>query len=126
MLTKGFKDEEQRKINQVINAGLQLEFIPEDLKSKVHLDELLKQLCGLGLQELIALDEKEQIALLQEKHFNFENIELLGDLLLQSKSLDSTREERVKETVRGLFQFVQRESETYSYSLSSKLEKLSK
>lgn len=122
MLTKGFKDEEQRKINQVLQSALDLDFIPDYVEHEHRLDILFQQIFDLNLVDIIHYSDLQLIRFLQEHHFNFDNLEHLADLFL--KIYQFNKESIYKDRAKFLYTYIQQENDTFSLGISEKLNRL--
>ncbi len=123
MLTKGFKDEEQKRLDQILNAGLQLAFVPESWKTegKHKLDELLLQTAKLSLLDITTLPTEELLARLKAQNFSFSNLEHFADILLRVAELEENNASDLAQKALAVYEFAQAESKTFSFGLIQKI-----
>lgn len=123
MLTKSFKDQQQRKIDQALNAGLQLAFVPEswDLKAKQQIDEILIQTAGISLTHLTARPTDEIIAILKKQAFSFSNLEHFADLLIHIAGADKDSSPDLIKKAVAIYEFAQQENQLFSLGLLQKI-----
>lgn len=123
MLTKGFKNEEQKKLDQLLNAGLQLAFVPESwkLKEKQQFDELLLRTAEVSLEDITRLPTKEFIEILKKHRFSFSNLERFADLLMNTLPVEPENRIEIARKAEAIYEFAQEESKTYSLGLIQKL-----
>ncbi len=128
MLTKGFKNEKQNQLNQILRAGLQLAFVPElwNLKEKKRVDEILRQTTDLPLSDFIQLPVDELLQKLKQREFSYSNLESLADLLLKTASVEKRSQSQLAQKAIALYTFTQKESKTFSFTIPSKIEKARK
>lgn len=122
MLTKGFKDEEQRKINQLLQAALDWDFVPDELENDPEWDALFQQIFNSDLSDIIHYSDDRLLSLLQEHHFNFDNLEHLADLFL--KCYQCNGKSIYKNRAKFLYTHIQQENDTFSLRIHEKLNHL--
>lgn len=128
MLTKGLRNEEQEKLNQILHIALQLGFVTElwDLEAKKQMDQILRQTTQLSLPDIATWKEEDLIEQLKALNFNFSNIEQLADLLLKTSEVEPGFKMELSQKSLALYQYVQRNSQTFSFGILQKIENLEK
>lgn len=128
MLTKGLKDEKQRQLNQILNAGLQLAFVPElwNLEEKRRVDEILQQTLHLPLSDLISLALEDLLQILEKEKFSFSNMESLADLLLKITDVEKEAQSILAKKALAIYDFAQVKSKTFSFAILEKSQKAQK
>ena len=119
MLTKGLRDEENERINNVLKQLISLTFIPEDWNLN-DLDNQLKNL-ALTMEDVLKFSSEEMIQHLEKLHFDWANAELFADFLVQISN--NYREEKAKLRMKAIavYDYVQRESKTFSFDIFNKI-----
>jgi len=124
MLSKGLKDEENQKINELVGRLIDLEFVPEfyerEQRSKVN--GLLFEQLGFKISDLEIWSSEELLVKLKELNFDYSNLEQFGDFLLKIIPFEDEQHEShlAKRTI-AIYELAQKESKTYSFSLIQKL-----
>jgi len=122
MLTKGLRDEENERINNVLKQLTALTFVPEGWNN-ADADVLLQNL-GLSSDTLIAISNDELTQYLERYHFDFANMELLADMLGQLSAKADFKVLRLKAI--ALYYFIQQESKMFSFEIMGKIGALSR
>ncbi len=128
MLTKGLKDEKQRQLNQILNAGLQLAFVPElwNLEEKRRVDEILQQTLNVPLSDLVAMPLEDLLQVLEREKFSFSNMESLADLLLKTATVEQASQSVLAKKALAIYDFAQVQSKTFSFTILEKSQKAQK
>ena len=124
MLSKGLKDEENQKINELVGRLIDLEFVPElyesEQKSKVN--GLLFEQLGFKISDLESWPSEELLKRLKELNFDFSNLEMFGDFLLKIIPFEAEQHEsHLAKSAIAVYESAQIESKTYSFGLIQKL-----
>ncbi|HSM63697.1 MAG TPA: hypothetical protein VK833_07155 [Gillisia sp.] len=124
MLSKGLRDEENQKINELVGRLIDLEFVPKfwEREQRSKVDGLLFEQLGFKISDLETLSSEELLIKLKELNFDFSNLEQFGDLLLKIIPLeDIDHESHLAKSAIAVYELAQKESKTYSLSLIQKL-----
>ena len=124
MLSKGLKDEENQKINELVGRLIDLEFVPEfygsEQRSKVN--GLLFEQLGFKLSELETWSSEELLAKLKHLNFDYSNLEQFGDFLLKIIPFeDEQHQSHLAKNAIAVYELAQTDSKIYSFSLIQKL-----
>ncbi|RKS55279.1 hypothetical protein BC962_0238 [Gillisia mitskevichiae] len=124
MLSKGLKDEENQKINELVGRLIELEFVPEfyesEQRSKVN--GLLFDQLGFNISDLETWSSEELLLKLKQLNFDFSNLEEFGDFLLKIIPFeDEQHESHLAKATIAVYEAAQIESKTFSFSLIQKL-----
>jgi len=124
MLSKGLKDEENQKINELVGRLIELEFVPEfyenEQRSKVN--GLLFEQLGFKISDLETWSSEELLLKLKQLNFDFSNLEEFGDFLLKIIPFeDEQHESHLAKATIAVYEAAQIESKTFSISLIQKL-----
>lgn len=119
MLNKGLRDEEKIRIDNVLKTLRTLIFVPYPLShlQKSDIENQLKAF-GLNIQTLIDYSDEELITLLTRLHFDWEQLEQFGDILVEF-----SKEENYNFTDKALaiFQYIQQKSKVFSFGINAKI-----
>ena len=119
MLTKGLRDEENERINNVLKQLISLTYIPEDWNLG-DFDTQLKFL-ALTFEDVLKLSSEEMVLHLEKLHFDWTNAELFGDFLIQiSNNLEEEKMQLRLKAV-AVYEYVQSESKTFSFGIFNKI-----
>ena len=122
MLTKGLRDEENERINNVLKQLTALTFVPEGWN---HADaDVRLQKLGLSIEALTKIDANELNHYLVRFHLDWANMEQFADvlaLLSANAGLDGFKAKAV-----ALYNFIQQESRMMSFGIMGKISALSK
>ncbi len=119
MLTKGLRDEENERINNVLKQLISLTYIPEDWNLG-DFDNQLKFL-ALTFEDVLKLSSEEMVLHLEKLHFDWTNAELFGDFLIQiSNNLEEEKMQLRLKAV-AVYEYVQSESKTFSFGIFNKI-----
>jgi len=119
MLTKGLRDEENERINNVLKQLISLTYIPENWNLN-DLDDHLKYL-ALKMDDVLKFSSEEIILHLEKLHFDWPNAEIFADFLVQLST--NYEEEKAQLLVKAVavYEYVQRESKTFSFDIFNKI-----
>jgi len=120
MLTKGLRDEENERINNVLKQLTALTFVPEGWKN-ADADVLLQKL-GLSIEALTKIDANELNHYLVRFHLDWANMEQFADVLARLSA--SAGLEGFKAKAVALYNFIQQESKMMSFGIMGKISKL--
>ncbi|RDI08484.1 hypothetical protein [Flavobacterium sp. AG291] len=113
-LSLGLRDEENERINNILNKLMELAYVPEGwLKDEAQ--PLLTQL-GLSYESLAAMTGDELNAHITKLHFDFANMERLADILAANPTF--------KDKAIALYNFTQVESKMFSFDIFNKINAL--
>jgi hypothetical protein len=89
-------------------------------------NQALLDVIGLDISELIIIDSEDLInRLVNEKHLNHSNIEQLADILfVLANNSGDPEQTALREKCAFLYQFLEKEDNTYSFNREWKLESL--
>jgi len=119
MLTKGLRDEENERINNVFKQLIALTYIPEDWNLN-DLDNQLKYL-ALTLEDVLKFSSEETIQHLEKLHFDWANAELFADFLVQISNNYEEEKAKLRLKAIAVYDYVQRESKTFSFDIFNKI-----
>lgn len=119
MLTKGLRDEENERINTILKQLISLTYIPENWNLG-ELDNQLKHL-GLTFEILLKLTSDELILHLERFHFDWTNTEQFADFLVLLSSRNEEEKANLKEKAVAVYEYVQKESKTFSFDIFNKI-----
>ncbi|MFZ0490456.1 MAG: hypothetical protein WAM00_09440 [Salegentibacter sp.] len=124
MLSKGLRDEENEKMNRLLNEALQMEFVPDLWKNQQReaLNRKLQETLNLTLEDIENSDPEELLKKLQDEEFSFANYEQFGDLMMKLLPMEAAENQpKLAKTAVAVYEFAQRESQTFSFSLIQKI-----
>ena len=124
MLSKGLKDEENQKVNELIGKLMELEFVPEfwENEQRKKVNELLFYNLGFTIADLETWTSEELVIKLKQLSFDFTNLEQFGDLLLKIIPFEAVdHESHLAKSTIAVFETAQIESKTFSFGLIQKL-----
>lgn len=119
MLTKGLRDEENERINNVLKQLISLTYIPEDWNLN-DLDNQLKYL-ALTMDDVLKFSSEEIIQHLEKLHFDWANAELFGDFFVQISNNYEEEKAQLRLKAIAVYEYVQRESKTFSFDIFNKI-----
>lgn len=128
MLTKGFQDEQQKKLDQILKSGFKLEFVPDgwDGNQRQKLDNIIQKGIDISLDQIIRFTPGKLLETLKAKGFNFSNYENLADLLLKTAPLEKEDQSNLAQKALAIYEYTQEESQTFSFGLMQKMDKARK
>lgn len=115
-LSLGLRDEENERINNILNKLTELVFVPDGWLV-TDVESLLTQL-GLSVESLKAMTGNELNEHVTKMHFDWANMERLADILAANPAF--------KEKSISLYSFIQTESKMFSFDIFNKINALSK
>ncbi len=96
----------------------------EEIEFTEQLDADLFNELNLGMDDFLQLPKEELFILIeQRKGFNAENIETLGDLLVHLSDRDIENRIKYLKQALNLYEYIDKNSNTYSMILSDKMTK---
>ena len=124
MLSKGIRDEENERINRMIANLLDMRFVSDFwlLEQKQKVDEGLKKLIDLDSMEILKASPEELLDTLQKNNFQEEQYENFADLLLNISDMEIQHQHNLAEKSLAIYQFSQKQSNTFSISLNQKIQ----
>ena len=119
MLNKGLRDQESIRIDNILKVLHSLTFVPKfwNLEDLLHLENELKDL-GMNIESLSDFDEKQLISHLERLHFDWNHFEIFADFLM---ALSKESQFDFSEKAIAIYDYVQKESKTYSFEIFNKL-----
>lgn len=119
MLNKGLRDKESIRIDNILKVLHSLTFVPKfwNLEDLLLLENELKDL-GMNVESLRDFDEKGLISHLQCLHFDWNHVEIFPDFLM---ALSKESQFEFLEKSIAIYDYVQKESKTYSFEIFNKL-----
>lgn len=126
------KDFILREIEKIGTLLLYLigKFVPaKSVEEQQHTEELinkeLKEQYGNDLEHILSVEEKDfEIVFTQNTGFNYDNIELLADLLFTIGNNQSQTKTDYLEKALQLYEYINEKSKTYSFERISKIEEI--
>lgn len=115
-LSLGLRDEENERINNILNKLTELVFVPDGWLNN-DIESLLMQL-GLSVESLKTMMGNELNEHVTKMHFDWANMERLADMLAANQAF--------KEKSVSLYNFIQTESKMFSFDIFNKINALSK
>lgn len=119
MLTKGLRDEENERINNVFKQLISLTYIPEDW-NLTDLDKQLKYL-ALTFEDVLKFSSEEVIQHLEKLHFDWQNAELFADFLVQISNNYTAEKVQMRAKAITVYEYIQTESKTFSFDIFNKI-----
>lgn len=119
MLNKGLRDEEKIRIDNVLKTLRTLVFVPQPLNDldKTNVENQLKEF-ALNNETLIDYSNEDLISLLMRLHFDWKQLELFADFLMDfSKGENYNFESKAL----ALYQHIQAESKVFSFGINAKI-----
>lgn len=118
MLNKGLRDQETIRIDNILKVLYSLTFVPKfwNLEDLLLLENELKDL-GMNVESLRDFDEKGLIYHLERLHFDWNHFELFADFLM---ALSKESQFDFLEKAIAIYDYVQKESKTYSFEIFNK------
>lgn len=122
MLNKGLRDEEKIRIDNVLKTLRTLIFVPYPLNDlqKSDIENQLKEF-GLNIETLTDYSNEDLITLLMRLHFDWDQLEQFGDLLIEF-SKDENYD--FLEKALAVYQYIQTESKVFSFGINTKIASL--
>lgn len=119
MLNKGLRDEEKIRIDNVLKTLRTLIFVPYPL-DHLQIAEIENQLkeFALNIETLVGYSNEDLIELLMRLHFDWEQIEQFGDILIEFSKAENYN---LEEKALAAYQYIQTESKVFSFGINSKI-----
>jgi hypothetical protein len=119
MLNKGLRDEEKIRIDNVLKTLRTLVFIPQPLNDldKTNIENQLKEF-ALNIETLVDHSNEDLIELLIRLHFDWEQLELFADFLMDFSKVENYNFE---DKALALYQYIQGESKVFSFGINAKI-----
>lgn len=124
MLSKGLRDEENQKINELVGRLIDLEFVPEfyETEQRSKANGLLFEQLGFNISDLETWSSEELLQKLEKLNFDFSNLEQFGDFLLKIIPFEGeTQKLHFSTQAVAIFEYIQKESKTFSFSIIQKI-----
>ncbi len=121
MLTKGLRDEENERINNILKQLISLVYVPENW----NLDELEKHLNYLALtfENLLDFSSADLIAHLEKFHFDWANAEQFADFIILLADRKEEESTQLREKAVTIYEYIQKESKIFSFEIFNKIAK---
>ncbi len=122
MLNKGLRDEEKIRIDNVLKTLRTLVYVSYPLNDlqKSDLENQLKEF-GLNFESLIDSSNEDLTTLLMRLHFDWEQLEQFGDILIE---LSKDENYNFKDKALAVYQYIQSESKVFSFGINTKISSL--
>jgi predicted Abi (CAAX) family protease len=122
MLNKGLRDEEKIRIDNVLKTLRTLVFVPYPLTvlQKTEIENQLKEF-GLNIQSLIDYSNEDLITFLTRLFFDWEQLELFADILVE---FSITENYNFENKALAVYQYIQTESKVFSFGINTKIASL--
>ena len=119
MLNKGLRDDEAIRIDNVLKTLRSLNFVPQPLTDdeKFDVENQLKEF-ALNIETLVEYQNEELITLLVRRHLDFNQLEQFADFLMEFSKVENYNFE---DKVLALYQYIQRESNIFSFGINAKI-----
>jgi hypothetical protein len=112
------RDEDNERINNILKKLMALDYVPENGNEAV--DAVLAGI-GFNMQTLLDVSPEYLAPHLEKFHFDWANAEQFADYLtLLSKKLPEPQFALTQKAV-AVYNYIQRESKTFSFSISGKI-----
>jgi hypothetical protein len=109
-LTKGLRDEENERIDNLLKQLLSLVLIPENT-APISFSEVLGQL-ALSMDDIKQSSSGSLTAHLNKLHFDWANMEQFADLLVKLSK---------PKTAIDIYEYIQQQSQTFSFGIFNKI-----
>ncbi|KIC01884.1 hypothetical protein [Flavobacterium sp. PL02] len=119
MLNKGLRDEESIRIDNTLKVLMSIVFLPKfwNVEDTSLIDNDLKNF-GLSVETLVSLNEEDLITLLLRCHLDWDQLELFGDFLVKFSIVENYN---FSGKAIAIYEYIQRESKTFSFGIISKI-----
>lgn len=119
MLNKGLRDEESIRIDNTLKVLMSIVFLPKfwNVEDTSLIDNDLKNF-GLSVETLVNLNEEDLITLLLRCHLDWDQLELFGDFLVKFSIVENYN---FSGKAIAIYEYIQRESKTFSFGIISKI-----
>ena len=124
MLSKGVRDEESIRIDNVLKTLLSIVFVPKALTEKdtIAIENQLKK-WRLNTKNLVDFTSKDLMEHLLKFHLNWNHLEQFADFLVH---LSNKTQVDFSEKAIEIYHYVQLESKTFSFEIYNKIEAIKK
>lgn len=120
MLSKGMQNEQDQRINSILEKLMTLTFVP-DPEGIQNIEVYLHKL-GMSFQDLKEFSSEELNAHLRKFNFGWDHFERFADLLLVWSSNEGLI--GFKEKAKGMYLYIQSESKSFSFEIMNKINQL--
>lgn len=120
-LNKGLRDQESERISNILKKLNELINVPDFDQNEI--ENQLKFL-GLNLETLLNFSSEELVFHLEKFHFDWENAERFGDLIMDFSEKIPENKSNLKQKSVALYEYIQRESKVFSFGIVEKINKL--
>ena len=119
MLSKGLRDQESQRIDNILKRLMSVVFVPKfwNLEDLNQMDEQLKDF-GLTVESLVKIESNDLIVLLDQLHLDWNQKEPFADFLVIF-SKENTFNLTEKAIV--IYNHIQMESKNFSFGISNKI-----
>src|SRR6187402_1030883 len=117
-LTKGLRDEENERINNILKRLIGMDYVPENGNS--DLDGLLSGL-ALNTETLLGFSGEVLIAHLEKLNFDYTNAEQFADFLVSLSDKMPEQKSALSEKALAVYHYIQSESKTFSFDIYNKI-----
>ena len=117
-LTKGLRDEENERINNILKRLIGMDYVPENSNS--DLDDLLSGL-ALNTETLLGFSGEAIIAHLEKLNFDYTNAEQFADFLVLLSGKMPEHKPALSEKALAVYHYIQSESKTFSFDIYNKI-----
>ena len=119
MLSKGLRDQESQRIDNILKRLMSVVFVPKfwNLEDLNQMDEQLKDF-GLTVESLVKIESNDLIVLLDQLHLDWNQKEQFADFLVIF-SKENTFNLTEKAIV--IYNHIQMESKNFSFGISNKI-----
>jgi hypothetical protein len=121
MLNKGLRDQESIRIDNLLKKLMSLVYVPKfwNLEELLFLENDLKDL-AMNVESLTEFSEEELIVHLERLHFDWNQFELFADFLI---AFSKENQFDFSQKAIAIYNFIQKESKTFSFGISTKIAK---
>jgi len=115
-LTKGLRDEENERIQSILERLIALDYVPENWMTQI--EDPLKGL-GLNAEVLLNMSTDELIVHLEKLNFDWNNAEQFADFLVTLSA--KSKQADLNEKAIAVYNYIQSESKMFSFSIFNKI-----
>jgi len=115
-LTKGLRDEENERIQSILERLIALDYVPENWKTQI--EDPLKGL-GMNAEVLLNMSTDELIVHLEKLNFDWNNAEQFADFLVTLSA--KSEQADLNEKAIAVYNYIQSESKMFSFSIFNKI-----
>jgi hypothetical protein len=119
MLSKGLRDQESIRIDNVLKKLMSLVYTPNfwNLEDLLYLENELKDL-AMTVESLNNFDEEELLVHIQRLHFDWNQLELFADFLI---AFSKENQFDFSQKAIAIYNYIQLESKTFSFGIINKI-----